>query len=109
MDTVLVKLFALAEKTRDLYTLIQETNDIAISEVEPVIKKTGQYNALCMLYKQAGHDLKQLEIWSKCVLELHRFRSNKPAELSMVNGPTKISKTHYPIWSPFSPRRRIVL
>jgi hypothetical protein len=68
VDTVLAKLFARSEKTTDLYALLQEPNDIVLSEVEPVLKETGQYNALCMLYKQRGDDIKLLELWSKFVI-----------------------------------------
>ncbi|KAJ7598879.1 hypothetical protein C8J56DRAFT_1157947 [Mycena floridula] len=67
VDTVLAKLFAQFEKTKDLYTLIQESNDIVLSELEPVLKKTGQYYALSLLYKQHGEDSKLLEIWSKII------------------------------------------
>ncbi|KAK7047338.1 hypothetical protein VNI00_006569 [Paramarasmius palmivorus] len=65
VDTVLVKLFAQFEKTADLYTLLNEANDIVVSEVEQVLQKNGQYNALCMLYKQRGEDDKLLDAWSK--------------------------------------------
>jgi len=68
VDTVLAKLFARSEKTTDLYALLQEPNDIVLSEVVPVLKETGQYNALCMLYKQRGDDIKLLELWSKFVI-----------------------------------------
>ena len=65
MDTVLVKLYAQFGKTKDLLTLFQEPNDVSLSEVEPVLQATGQYNALCMLYKQLKDDLKLLESWAK--------------------------------------------
>jgi vacuolar protein sorting-associated protein 3 len=65
MDTVLAKIFAESEKTTDLYALIHNSEDISLDEVEPVLKTTGQYNALCMLYRQRGDDLKLLEAWSK--------------------------------------------
>ncbi|KAG7094946.1 hypothetical protein E1B28_005747 [Marasmius oreades] len=65
VDTVLVKLFALSEKTQDLYALLNEAHNVIISEVEPVLQKNGQYNALCMLYKQHGDDDKLLNAWSK--------------------------------------------
>jgi vacuolar protein sorting-associated protein 3 len=65
VDTVLVKLYAQFEKTKELLTLLQEPNDVSLSEVEPVLQATGQYNALCLLYKQLGEDLKLLESWAK--------------------------------------------
>ncbi|KAJ6630857.1 hypothetical protein B0H10DRAFT_1983437 [Mycena sp. CBHHK59/15] len=54
VDTVLAKIYAQVEKTKELYALIQEPHNI-----------TGQYNALCMLYKQIGDDENLLQVWSK--------------------------------------------
>ena len=65
VDTVLVKLYAQFGKTKDLLTLFQEHNDVSLLEVEPVLQATRQYNALCLLYKQLGDDLKLLESWAK--------------------------------------------
>lgn len=45
--------------------MVEEANDIILAEVEPVLTKTGQYNALCILYRQRGDDEKLLEAWSK--------------------------------------------
>ncbi|KAJ7109430.1 hypothetical protein C8R44DRAFT_802494 [Mycena epipterygia] len=67
VDTVLAKIYAQAEKTKELYTLIQEPHAIVLSELEPVLKQTGQYNALCMLYKQTGEDENLLQVWAKLV------------------------------------------
>ncbi|KAJ7449862.1 hypothetical protein FB451DRAFT_1530211, partial [Mycena latifolia] len=67
VDTVLAKIYAQAEKTKELYTLIQEPHTIVLSEIEPVLKQTGQYNALCMLYKQTGDDENLLQVWAKLV------------------------------------------
>ncbi|KAJ7774892.1 hypothetical protein B0H16DRAFT_1508739 [Mycena metata] len=67
VDTVLAKIYAQAEKTKELYVLIQEPHSIVLSELEPVLKKTGQYNALCMLYRQAGDDENLLQVWAKLV------------------------------------------
>jgi len=64
VDTVLVKLYAESQKTQELYTLIQEPNQVVLLEVEPVLKSRGQYKALCMLYEQQGEDLKLLELWA---------------------------------------------
>lgn len=67
VDTVLAKLFCEDEKTRDLYTLIREPNHIVLSELEPTLIRTGQYNALCILFKERGEDIKLLDAWSKYV------------------------------------------
>ncbi|KAJ7452354.1 hypothetical protein B0H11DRAFT_2073067 [Mycena galericulata] len=67
VDTVLAKIYARAEKTKELYTLIQEPHDIVLSEIGPVLEQTGQYNALCMLYKQAGDDESLLQVWAKLI------------------------------------------
>jgi vacuolar protein sorting-associated protein 3 len=68
VETVLAKLFAQAEKTKDLYDLLQEPHSqVSLSEVEEVLKRTGQYNALCMLYKDRGDSTKLLDIWAKSV------------------------------------------
>jgi hypothetical protein len=65
IDTVLAKLCAEFEKTQELYALLQTPHDIFLPEVEPVLQSTGQYNALCLLYKHQGDDLKLLDTWSK--------------------------------------------
>ncbi|KAJ7343434.1 hypothetical protein DFH08DRAFT_937969 [Mycena albidolilacea] len=67
VDTVLAKIYAQAEKTKELYALIQQPHEIVLSEIEPVLKQTGQYNALCMLYKQTGDDENLLQVWAKLV------------------------------------------
>ncbi|KAF5391626.1 hypothetical protein D9757_002402 [Collybiopsis confluens] len=67
VDTVLVKLFAKSEKTKDLYALLHESHNVTIPEVESIMVENGQYNALCLLYKQAGDDEKLLDIWAKLI------------------------------------------
>lgn len=67
VDTVLAKLYAEFEKTHDLYSLLAEPNEVVVAELEPVLEKTGQFNALCMLYRQRGEDLKLLDVWAKLV------------------------------------------
>ncbi|KAF9530289.1 hypothetical protein CPB83DRAFT_868731 [Crepidotus variabilis] len=67
IDTVLVKLYAEFEKTKDLYTLINGPNDVYLQEVETILQSNGQYNAYCILLKQQGNDLKLLEAWSHLV------------------------------------------
>ncbi|KAI0288353.1 hypothetical protein BC826DRAFT_1038656 [Russula brevipes] len=67
VDTVLAKLFARAEKTTDLYALLDESDIIILPEVEPVFRETSQYSALCKMYSKRGHDAALLEIWSKLV------------------------------------------
>lgn len=65
VDTVLIKLYAQFEKTKELLTLLQEPNDVSLPEVESVLQAKGQYSALCLLYKQLGEDVKLLESWAK--------------------------------------------
>ncbi|KAJ7097878.1 hypothetical protein B0H15DRAFT_945449 [Mycena belliarum] len=67
VDTVLAKIYAQAEKTKELYALIQEPHCIVLGEIEPVFKQTGQYNALCLLHRQAGDDESLLQVWAKLV------------------------------------------
>ncbi|KAL5523259.1 hypothetical protein ACEPAF_1526 [Sanghuangporus sanghuang] len=67
VDTVLAKILAEADDTAELYTLVDETNDIVLEEVEATFEKNGQYNALCKLYEKAGKEDKLLEAWSKLV------------------------------------------
>lgn len=63
-DTVLAKIYALSEKTQALYELLQDRHDVDLAEVEPVLKSAGRNRALCMIYKQGGHNEKLLEAWS---------------------------------------------
>lgn len=72
VDTVLAILFARTEKTSELYALLQEDNRVVVSEIEQVLKTTGQYNALCILYQQHHEDTKLLETWAKSVT-FHSF------------------------------------
>ncbi|KAI5122616.1 hypothetical protein M0805_008706 [Coniferiporia weirii] len=65
VDTVLAKISAETDKTAELYTLVDEPNDIVIDEVEEQFEKNGQYNALCKLYVKSGDEEKLLEAWSK--------------------------------------------
>ncbi|KAJ3808185.1 hypothetical protein F5876DRAFT_78971 [Lentinula aff. lateritia] len=67
VDTVLVKLFARSEKTKDLYALLQEPHYIVLPEVEKMLVENGQYNALCEIHQQMGNHDKLLEIWAKLI------------------------------------------
>ncbi|PPQ74920.1 hypothetical protein CVT26_011356 [Gymnopilus dilepis] len=67
IDTVLAKLYAEFEKTQELYALLQEPNHISVQEVEPILKSNGQYNALCILYKQRGEDAKILDVLANLI------------------------------------------
>lgn len=73
MDTVYARLLARGEKTARLYTLIEGSNNIILEEVESEFVAQGQYNALCKLYERAGAVEKQLDLWSKYVVQLSRF------------------------------------
>jgi vacuolar protein sorting-associated protein 3 len=66
-------------KRRQTYTLRTSSNTIVLLELEPVLKGIGQYNALCLLYKERGEDVKLLNAWSECVffLSLHLESSTK--------------------------------
>ena len=66
-DTVLAKLLSQSGLLDELYALLQEPNDIVLSEIEPVLQQQGLYRALCMLYQQRGEDDKLLDLWSKYV------------------------------------------
>lgn len=67
VDTILAKLHAQSEQTQSLYSLIRTSPYLVLSELEPVLKTTGQYKALCTLYGNRGEDGKMLEVWAKCV------------------------------------------
>jgi len=69
-DTVLAKLLAQSTNITELHDLLQEANDIVLSEVEPVFRQTGRYRALCMIYQQRREDHKLLDVWSKCIFLL---------------------------------------
>lgn len=73
VDTVYAKLLARGEKTARLYTLIEEPNDIILEEVESEFLVQGQYNALCKLYERAGAVEKQLDLWSKYLIQPFEF------------------------------------
>ena len=66
--------------TRELYTLVDEANDIVLEEVEETFAKNGQFGALCRLYERANekevekgvkgggeYEEKLLEAWAKSV------------------------------------------
>lgn len=68
VDTVYARLLARGEKTAKLYTLIEESNNIVLEEVESDFLAQGQYNSLCKLYERAAAVEKQLDLWSKYVM-----------------------------------------
>ncbi|KAF8635349.1 hypothetical protein AX17_003940 [Amanita inopinata Kibby_2008] len=67
VDTVLVKLYAKFEKMTELYALLQEPNYVILPEVEEALVQANEYNALNILYKQKGEDLKRVELFSKLI------------------------------------------
>ena len=73
MDTVYAKLLARGENATRLHTLIEESNDIILEEVESDFLAQGQYDPLCKLYERAGAAEKQLDLWSKYVMHLSKF------------------------------------
>lgn len=64
---MLAKIYAESEKTADLYDLLFSPNYVLLSEVEDVFRTTGQYNALCMMYRRGGaeYDERLLDVWAK--------------------------------------------
>jgi hypothetical protein len=48
VDTVIAMIFAEEGKMDDLYSLLESSNHIVLSELEPVLKKTRRYHALCL-------------------------------------------------------------
>jgi len=73
VDTVYAKLLARGENATRLHTLIEESNDIILEEVESDFLAQGQYDPLCKLYERAGAAEKQLDLWSKYVMHLSKF------------------------------------
>lgn len=79
VDTVYAKLLARGEKTTILRTLIEESNDVVLEEVESEFLAQGQFNLLCKLYERAGAVEKQLDLWSKFVAHFSEpHRALKP-------------------------------
>jgi vacuolar protein sorting-associated protein 3 len=66
-DTVLAKLLAQSKLPDELYALLQEPNDVVLSEIEPVLLQNRLYRALCMIYQKHGEDDRLLDVWSKYV------------------------------------------
>ena len=80
VSTVLDKTLTQAENTSDLHALLRtSSNIIVLPELEPVLKGTGQYSALCLLYEERGEDAKLLDAWSKFVffISLHSESSTE--------------------------------
>lgn len=65
VDTVIAKIFAEEGQMSDLYTLLESSNYIVLSELGPVLKRTKRYHALCLTYRQRGADNKLLDAWSR--------------------------------------------
>ena len=60
VDTVLAKILVdTYSDIRELYTLVDGSNDIVLEEVEETFEKNGQFGALCRLYEKAN--MKELE------------------------------------------------
>lgn len=68
VDTVLAKLYIESEEMSELNKLIEEPNEIVLSEIEPDLMRITRIGPLCKLYKQRGEDLRLLEAWSKLVI-----------------------------------------
>jgi hypothetical protein len=72
IDTVYAKLLAREEKATRLYTLIEESNNIILEEVESDFLTQEKYNSLCKLYERADAVEKQLDLWAKYVAYLSK-------------------------------------
>jgi len=99
---VLAKLFARAEKTTDLYALLEESDIIVLPEVEPVFRATSLCSALCKMYSKRGDDAALLEVWSKCAGSSPRLHASVlltigTADLSRESGQIPRFQTRYQI------------
>ena len=70
------------EITTDLDALLDKSELVILPEVEPVLRTTGLYSALCKVYSKLGHDAELLEVWSKYAgsplhAYLHSFRFSR--------------------------------
>lgn len=70
VDTVLAKLYTESDDIAELNKLIEEPNEIVLSELEPYLTRHKRIGLLCRLYKQRGEDIKLLEAWSRSVAYL---------------------------------------
>ena len=98
---MLAKLFARAEKTTDLFALLEESDIVVLAEVEPVFRATSLYSALCKMYSKRGDDAALLEVWSKCAgsssprLRASVLLTNGTADLSRETGQIPRFQTRY--------------
>lgn len=67
VDTVLAKLYTESDEITELIKLLEEPNDILLSDLEPALIRSRRVSPLCRLYKQRGENLKLLEAYSKSV------------------------------------------
>jgi vacuolar protein sorting-associated protein 3 len=67
VDTVLGKLYTESGETTDLLALIDGPNDVVLQELEPVLVKSGRFDALCRLHRTQGLDDELLAAWSRLV------------------------------------------
>ena len=65
VDTVLAKLYTENEELSELARLIEEPNDIVLTELEPYLTRFRRIGPLCRLYKLRGDDIKLIEAWSR--------------------------------------------
>jgi vacuolar protein sorting-associated protein 3 len=64
VDTVLAKIYAKSQKSKELHVLIAEPSDIVVDEVESIFLGSEQYVALCRLYEREGEVEKLLDAWA---------------------------------------------
>ncbi|KZT37480.1 hypothetical protein SISSUDRAFT_1062828 [Sistotremastrum suecicum HHB10207 ss-3] len=67
VDTVLLRLFAEDRKEEELGSLLQESQNINLGDVEQTLIDMQQFQILCSLYEQHGNEAKLIETWAKLV------------------------------------------
>ncbi|EPQ52360.1 hypothetical protein GLOTRDRAFT_140707 [Gloeophyllum trabeum ATCC 11539] len=65
VDTALLKILAENGDTPELHRMLDGPNDVDLSEVEPILIQSQQFNVLCKLYRQRGEEGKLLDAWAK--------------------------------------------
>ncbi|KAG9037771.1 hypothetical protein FRB95_004057 [Tulasnella sp. JGI-2019a] len=67
IDTVLVKIFAEESQLPEVRLLIQQSDDLVLAEVEPLLTRKEYFSALSSLLERRGEESKLLELWTKLV------------------------------------------
>jgi hypothetical protein len=64
VDTVLAKLYAKSQKTKELHALLSEPHAVLLADAAPVLLECAQYAALVRLYERAGATDGLLDAWA---------------------------------------------